>query len=217
MQRNTILVLGAGGGIGRQAVEAGLAEGHRVIAVLRTPSKLPLTHPDLTIVRGDILQPSTFESHLSGETVVVSAIGVSGGLKGDKPTTLYSQGALNLLEAMKRRGTRRVYFISASAVEISPVMPAFARFAAKNILGKLLRHMYADLRLMESKVKESDLDWTIIRPPRLTNKAGTGHYRFAVNQWLKNSLSISRADVADFMIHHSEDTDTYKGIVEMGY
>jgi putative NADH-flavin reductase len=212
-----ILVLGAAGGIGRQAVEAALSEGWRVIAVLRTPAKLPVTHPLLTIVKGDILDPASYEPYLSAGTVVLSAIGVSGGLGGDKPTTLYSEGARRVLEAMGRRGTSRVFFISASALEISPVLPALVRFAAKYILQKLLRHMYADLRVMEGRVKESGKDWTIIRPPRLTNAAMTGRYRFAVNSFLRNSLSISRADVAHFALHHAKDRGTCQGVVEVGY
>jgi len=212
-----MLVLGAAGGIGRQVVEAALAEGWRVTAVLRTPAKLDLRHPSLTIVKGDVLDAASFEGYLTGASVVVSATGVSGGLGGDKPTTLYSDGAAGILTAMRRRGSRRVFFISASAIEISPVLPAVVRFVAKNILQKLLRHMYADLRVMESRVKESGLDWTIVRPPRLTNKPGTGKYRFAVNSFLRNSLSISRADVAHFIVHHARDRGTYQGVVEVGY
>lgn len=212
-----MLVLGAAGGIGRQVVEAALAEGWRVTAVLRTPAKLDLTHPLLTIVKGDVLDVASFETYLSGAPVVVSAIGVSGGLGGDKPTSLYSDGASRILEAMGRRGARRLFVISASAIEISPVLPAMVRFAAKYILQKLLRHMYADLRVMESRVKESGVDWTIIRPPRLTNKPTTGRYRFAVNAFLRNSLSISRADMAHFIVHHARDRGTYQGVVEVGY
>ncbi|HXB05819.1 MAG TPA: NAD(P)-binding oxidoreductase, partial [Puia sp.] len=134
-----------------------------------------------------------------------------------KPTNLYSEGARLSLEAMRRQGARRVFFISASAIEISPVLPAVVRFVAKNILQKLLRHMYADLRMMESRIRASELDWTIVRPPRLTDKPMTGRYRFAVNSFLRNCLSISRADVAHFMLHHAGDRGTYKGVVEVGY
>ena len=212
-----MLVLGAAGGIGRQVVEAALAEGWRVTAVLRTPAKLDLRHPMLTIVKGDVLKAASFETYLTESSVVVSAIGVPGGLGGDKPTTLYSDGAQRAMEAMALRGSRRMFVVSASAVEISPVLPAIVRFAAKYILQKLLRHMYADLRVMESRVRESGLDWTIVRPPRLTNKPMTGTYRFAVNSFLRNSLSISRADVAHFIVHHAKDRGTYQGVVEVGY
>jgi putative NADH-flavin reductase len=212
-----MMVIGAAGGIGRQVVETALAEGWRVTAVLRTPAKLQLVHPMLAIVKGDVLDAASLETRLSSATVVVSATGLSGGLGGDKPTNLYSDGASSILEAMRRRGARRAYFISASAVEVSPVLPAVARFAAKYVLQKLLKHMYADLRVMEGRVKVSGVDWTIVRPPRLTNKAGTGKYRYAVNSFLRNSLSISRADVAHFIVHHAKDRGTYNGVVELGY
>jgi uncharacterized protein YbjT (DUF2867 family) len=121
------------------------------------------------------------------------------------------------MEAMGRHGVRRVFVISASAIEISPVLPAFVRFAAKYIVQKLLRYMYADLRVMESRVKESGLDWTIVRPPRLTNSAMTGRYRFAVNSFLPNCLSISRADVAHFIVHHADDRGIFRGVVEVAF
>src|SRR5690348_10486979 len=136
--KNNILVIGAGGGIGRQAVEEALTSGFHVTAVLRDPSKLPLQHRDLKIVQGDILEPAGFESHLQGKDAVISAIGVKGGLTHDEPTTLYSQGNYRLLEAMRRVGAKRVFFISASAVEISPVLPFAVRLVAKFVLQKLL-------------------------------------------------------------------------------
>jgi putative NADH-flavin reductase len=212
-----ILVIGANGGIGRQAVEIALAAGHHVTAVLRRPDSLPLSHPNLVKVQGDIMHPETFERHLEFHNAVISALGVKGGLLSDKPTTLYSQGNANLIKLMKKKGMERAYFISASAIEISPVMPFFARFLAKNVLQKLLRHMYADQREMEKLVKASGLEWTIIRPPQLTNKPMTGHYRIAINSFLKNSLKISRADVAHFMVNNINNKATYRGIIEMGY
>ena len=212
-----ILVIGANGGIGRQAVEQALAAGHKTTAMVRNLANLTISHPLLAIVQGDVMQPQTFESYLHRQDAVISALGVKGGFFGDKPTTLYSQGNAHLLEAMKKTGVRRAFFISASAIEISPVMPFWARFAARYIVSNLLRYMYADLREMERIVHASDVDYTIIRPPRLTNKPATGHYRFSINSFLKNSLSISRADVAHFMIHHLEDTATYRAMVEIGY
>lgn len=214
---SNILVIGAGGGIGRQVVEEALAAGFHVTAVMRDPSKLSLVHPGLEIVQGDILEPAGFASRLPGQDAVISAIGVKGGLTRDEPTTLYSQGNFRLLEAMRRAGAKRVFFISASAVEISPALPLIVRFVAKYVLQKLLRHMYSDLRAMERLVRQSEADWTIVRPPRLTDKPATGKYRWAVNSFLRNALSISRGDVAHFMLHHIADPSTYGGVVEIGY
>lgn len=216
-RRYKILILGANGGIGRQCVEQALQAGHTVTALVRNPANLSLSHPKLSTVKGDILKPGTFEKYFSGQDAIISALGVSGGLLGDKPTTLYSQGAVNTLQAMQKYGIERAFFISASALDISPVLPFYVRFAAKYILQKLLKHMYADQRLMEQAVKDSSINYTIVRPPQLINKPVTGHYRVAVNHFLKNALKISRADVAHFILNHINDTATYKATIEIGY
>ena len=212
-----LLVIGANGGIGRQCIEIALKAGHKVTAVLRNPANLTLAHHNLKVVQGDIMHPETFEKYLANTNAVISAIGVKGGLLSDKPTTLYSQGNANLLAAMSKMGVSRVFFISASAIEISPVLPFFIRLVAKYIVQNLLRNMYDDLREMEKLVKESGSTWTIVRPPQLNDKPVTGNYRFAINNFLKNCLSISRADVAHFIINNISNEEIYKTTIEIGY
>jgi len=214
---SNLLIIGANGGIGRQCVDQALERGHRVTALVRNPATLPLTHPNLKIIQADITLPHSLSDHFEGKDAVISAIGTRSGFGSDRPTTLYSQGAFNVLNEMELSGVNRVYFISASAVEISPGLPLIVRFAAKYILQKLLAHMYADLRRMESLVKKSGLNWTIIRPPRLTDSKTTGKYRMAVNRFLKNGLKISRADTAHFILSHIQSGETYRSIVEIAY
>ena len=209
-----ILIIGANGGTGKQAVEIALEAGHHVTAVLRNPANLILKHANLEVAKGDIMHFESFERYLENQNAVISALEAR---EATKPTTLYSEGNRNLLNAMKKMGIRRVLFISASALDISPVLPFYVRIAAKYILQKLLRHMYADLRIMEKLVKESDTNWTIMRPPRLTNKTVTGKYRFAINSFLKNCLTISRADLAHFMVNNITNEATYKTTIEIGY
>ncbi len=208
-----LLIFGANGGIGKNTVEVALAAGHRVTALVRNSANLTITHPNLQVVKGDILRPETFEQHLENKDAVVSAIGNN--MKG--PTTLYSEGNNNLLNAMKKADVQRAFFISASAIEISPVQPFFIRLLTKYVVQKLFGNGYADQRIMETLIKESDINFTIMRPPRLTNKPVTGKYRFAANSFLKNCLSISRADVAHFMINHINDAQTFRSIVEISY
>ncbi|HZY35810.1 MAG TPA: SDR family oxidoreductase [Mucilaginibacter sp.] len=208
-----ILIIGANGGIGKKTVETALAAGHRVTAMVRNPASLSIVHPELKIVKGDIRQPETFEGFLDGQDVVISAIGE----KNREPTTLYSEGNRNLLQAMEKKGLKRAFFISASAIEISPVQPFFIRLATKYIVQKLFGNGYADQRVMEKLIKESNIDYTIMRPPRLTDKPATGRYRFAINTFLKNCLMISRADVAHFMINNISNEATYKTTVEIAY
>ena len=212
-----LFIAGANGGIGSQAVEQALQAGHQVTALVRDPAKLALTHPDLRIIKGDIMQPDTFAHQLKGQQAVISALGVSGGnLFSDKPTTLYSQGNTNLLKAMEQHGVKRIFCISASALDISPVIPWYVRLVAKYIIQKLLKHMYADLRRMEDLIKAGKADWTIIRPPQLTNGPVTGNYRIAISVFLKNCLKISRADVAHFIVNNLTNELTYHTTVEIG-
>jgi putative NADH-flavin reductase len=208
-----ILVIGANGGIGRQTVAIALDAGHRVTALVRNPANLTLTHANLEIVQGDIRQPETFEKYLENKDAIISALGESM----DKPTTLYSEGNGNLLMAMKKMNVKRAFFISAAAIEISPAQSFFIRLVTKYIVQKLFGHGYADQRIMEKIIKESGTDWTIMRPPRLTDKPVTGDYRVSINAYLKNCLIISRADVAHFMVNNITNEATYKAIVEIAY
>ena len=205
-----VLVFGAAGGIGRACVTTALAGGHKVTAVLRTPAKLDLTHPNLQIVQGDVADPNSFSSYLKGKDVVISAIGVNSGFGKDKPTTLYSEGNRTVIKEMATTGVTRAFFISASALEVSPVLPFFIRLLIKYVVQRLLKHMYEDLRKMEAIIKESDINWTVIRPPRLTDKPATGHYRVAINAFLKNGLQLSRADLAHFIINNISNKATYR-------
>ena len=212
-----LLIIGANGGIGRQCIELALRAGHQVTALLRDPAKLDIGHPNLEIIKGDIMRPETYESHLENKDAVIPAIGVSGGFGSDKPTTLYSLGNETLLQIMNKKGIQRAFFISASAIEISPVLPFYVRLVEKYIVQKLLKHMYTDLTTMEKLIKESNTNWTIIRPPQLSNKPVTGNYRVAINTFLKNCLKISRADVAHFLVNNIDSAATYKAVIEIGY
>jgi len=212
-----ILVIGGNGGIGKQCIRTALEAGCYVTAILRTPSKLTITHPNLTVIQGDVNNPAPVIPHLGNKDAVISAVGASGGLLGDKPTTLYSDSAKLILSGLDTIANTHLFFVSASAVEISPILPFFVRFFARYVLQKLLRHMYHDLLEMETVVKKSSANYTIIRPPQLTDGEATGNYRVAINQFLKNGLKISRADVAHFIINHIDDSEISRATVEIGY
>src|SRR6266567_3786611 len=138
-----ILVIGANGGIGRESVDIALAAGHQVTALVRNPANLPLKHPNLEVVKGDVLVPESFKQYLKNKDAVISAIGG----KMNEPTTLYSDGNRNLLKEMKKMGISRAFFISAAAIEISPAQPFYIKLATKYIVQKLFSHGYADQRI----------------------------------------------------------------------
>ncbi|WP_342085611.1 NAD(P)-dependent oxidoreductase [Dyadobacter sp. OTU695] len=208
-----IAVLGANGGIGRQVVELALKEGHKVTAILRNPANMTLQHENLVIVKGDILDPESIAAHLENKDAVISAIGKNS----VKRTTLYSQGSQNLIELLKNTNSKRVFFISASGLEVNPTHSLQIQLLTRFVLQKILRHMYTDLRKMEGIVKQCGLEWTIMRPPQLTDKALTGNYRFEVNHFLPNALKISRADLAHFILHNVGNQQIIKATVEVAY
>jgi putative NADH-flavin reductase len=76
-----------------------------------------------------------------------------------------------------------------------------------------LHKPYADLAVMEDVLRASDLDWTVIRPPRLTNRPPTGKYRIAYGESVRGGLGISRADVAHLMLDVLDRPETIKQTV----
>ena len=205
-----LVVLGSTGGIGKHVVEQALALGHDVTAIARRPEAVTAKHGNLEVIRGDVLAPTSFDQVLAGKDAVVSAIGVA-----DRaPTTLYSQGIANIIRAMQTARVRRLLCVSATGLEPGPLVQ---RVFAKPILWAVLKEMYTDLVRMESEVRKCNLDWTIVRPPKLTDGPHTGHYRAAVNMHLPGCWTISRADLADYLITQLNDPASYCGLVETAY
>jgi putative NADH-flavin reductase len=193
-----VVVVGAAGGIGRDVVGQSLEAGHRVTAFLRDPGKLTLRHERLAIVRGDVLDGKAISSAIVGHEAVVSAIGV----RSRAPTTLYSEGARLMLAAMAAEGIRRYIGISASPLHPGKNDTFLMRALVKPLMCRILKDHYADLARMETIVRTSGLDWTIVAPPKLTNGPLTGRYRESIAVDVCNGLSISRADVADYIVKH---------------
>ena len=139
------------------------------------------------------------------------------GSTGKEPTTVYSQGVSNIADATDKAGVKRIICISAGAIAIPSDGSFITKFVVKNILQRLFKYIYADMLLMEKMLSKSDLDWTIIRAPRLTNNKRTGKYRIAINEHLSNLSSISRADLADYIVTHLNDEKAFKATVEVSY
>lgn len=206
-----VAVIGANGGIGRRVVEQSLLQGYFVRAVVRNPASFTLTHPNLDVRIGDVMDIESLNALLGGMDAVISTIGKSS----VKETVLYSRGNENVIKAMEVSDVRRVFFISASGIEVNPTHSLIVRLATRFILQKVLKHMYADLERMEAMIKRSALDWTIMRPPRLTDNAVTGRYRISVNQYLENPWAISRADLAHYIVNQMTNEEIFRSTVEL--
>ncbi|MBS1690271.1 MAG: SDR family oxidoreductase [Bacteroidetes bacterium] len=208
-----LIVFGATGGTGQEVVKQALDRGHEVTIIVRNLQSFSMQHPHLKIFQGDVLQPSTFAHYMQGMDAVISCLGVGS----RQPTTLYSTGITNIISAMEAAGVQRLICISAGALYVNKQMGFFISMLTKLVLQKILKNMYADMRLMEHIVEESKLNWTIVRPPMLKNKAFTGSYRTAITGHIKHPSSIARADLADFMLNILTNPKTFSTKAEISY
>jgi len=208
-----IMVFGASGGTGLEVAAQALEAGNQVTVVLRQPELFPIRHEQLRIIKGDVLQPQTYENAFFGIEVVISCLGS----RNREPTTVYSEGVSNILTAMKKVNVNRIICLSAGAVEVPPNASFIMKFIIKNVLQRLFKYSYADMLIMETILGQSNQNWTVIRPPRLLNGDKTGNYRTIINDYLAGMSSLTRADLAHYIIHHLEDEKTYKSKVEISY
>lgn len=208
-----IIVFGASGATGSQVVAQALEAGHTVTAVVRNPTTFLMQHPKLFVIKGDVMMRETFSNVVHGQDIVISAIGS----RNTKPTTLYSAGIKNIISTMQEHKIQRIICLSAGALYTNPQMGLFIRLLTRLVLQPILKEPYADMRLMETILQESALDYTIIRPPRLTNKPLTRKYRSVINDHLTRPFSITRADLAHYILNHLDDSRTFQSIAEISY
>jgi len=193
-----LLVFGATGSIGRLIVEQALENGAEVTAFVRAPAKYELTHANLKVVKGDVMDSATVELSIAGHDAVLAAIGA--GSKG----TIRSEGTRNIVRAMEKNGVRR--FISLSSLGVGDSRDTLNFFWKYIMFGLLLRKAYADHEMQENYIKDSRLDWTIVRPAAFTDDKPTGQYKHGFTGADKHlKLKISRADVAGFMLKQLND------------
>jgi putative NADH-flavin reductase len=208
-----LAIFGSTGLTGRALVSQALDRGHDVTAVARDPSAVDVTDARLKLVQADVMDRSSFDGALDGVDAVLSALGAHG----RQATNVYSFGAANIRDAMHEAGVQRFVGITALPVTPRTELGAAERWIVVPVLSLFFGEMYADMTRMEQVLRESDLDFTIMRPPQLTNKAATGKYRTAINQNLPRARKISRADLAEAMLQVVPEKDTVRATVSLAY
>ncbi len=196
-----VLVIGASGGIGRETLSAALDAGHRVRAFSRSANEIDLENSYLEKHSGDAMNEAGIDAALDGIDVVVQTLGI-GADELFKSVNLFSESTRILIAAMQRRNVRRLIVVTGfGAGDSREAIGCLQRIPFRLFLGRA----YNDKDVQERLIKESGLDWTIVRPGILTKGARTGRYRVLVepSQW-RNGV-ISRADVADFIVRSIDD------------
>jgi putative NADH-flavin reductase len=199
-----LLVIGASRGIGLETVKTALLAGHNVRALARSATRILIKNAALDKVSGDALDSDAIRKALQDVNVVVQTLGVDISPRAIfEPTTLFSQSTRILVDAMKAAGVNRLIAVTGLGAGDSRGHGGLLYDAVAFPL--LLKRVYDDKDVQEWIIRSSGLDWTIVRPGLLTNRPATGQYRVLTvpNDWRFGT--ISRADVADFIVRQIDD------------
>lgn len=212
-----VAVIGASRGIGRQVVMAALENGHTVTAFSRHPEALNLKHPRLKFQVGDVLDAASAGIAVGNQDAVVCALGLPAlqaiGPPFAKQSYVLSAGTANILKAMKAAGVKRFVCVTAigSGDSITQCTPP-----TRLVLRRGLRWLFQEKDRQEKLIKDSDLQWTIVRPTALTNGK---HMGAVMDDRVRSGLltHISRADVAAWIIENIGKPATYKKAIAISY
>ncbi len=198
-----VIVFGATGSIGRLAVERLLEDGHTVTAFSRHPDRLGFTHSQLRPFAGDALNPADMSDAVKGQEAVVVTLGAGASRK----SRIRSEGTRAIIDAMRAHGVRRLVCQSTLGAHESWANLNF--FWKRIMFGLLLKPVHRDHELQETLVRDSGLDWTLVRPAAFTDGPATGLFREGFGPSERGlKLKIARADIADFL---------RRQVVERGY
>jgi putative NADH-flavin reductase len=196
-------ILGATGGIGRHLVRLALERGHFLTAYVRSPQKIGEAHERLKVMQGDVFNAGEMAGSMEGHDAVLSSFGPNALLS----STIRRDFGRSLAAAMRDSGVRRLELVSSALLfREAGMLPGILKVT-------LFRQMLPDMAGMEVEICQSDLDWTMVRPPRLTNGPARHSYRIADRSLPKGGFLISRADVAHFMIGEAENPAHVQQIV----
>jgi putative NADH-flavin reductase len=195
-----LLVIGATRGIGRRLVEQALDEGHMVTALVRNPERLPASRDRLEVIKGDIRDRDAVGRAVRNQNAVCITIGIN---PTRKPVTVFSEGAKTVIEAMSHSAVDQLICVTGIGAGDSKNHGGF--FYDRIFKPFLLKTIYQDKDRQEALVRNSNLEWVIVRPGFLTNGPLTGTYRVLIDLEGVRAGKISRADVAHFILSEIKD------------
>ncbi|MEN4013471.1 MAG: SDR family oxidoreductase [Chloroflexota bacterium] len=194
-----IAVFGGTGKTGQYFIRKALEAGLQVVALARTPEKLTTRHERLKVIAGDAGDPACVAQVVSGTDVVVSLLGPAKG----QPAFAISRATQNILDAMKSGGVQRLVISAGAGVGDPEDQPKLINRLINVILRLSARDAYEDMMKAAALVRQSGLDWTIVRVPMLTDDPATGQVKVGM-VGKGTGARISRADMADFILQQAQ-------------
>jgi putative NADH-flavin reductase len=211
VQQLKLVVLGATGGIGLELVRQALNGGHDVTAFVRDAEKLKEFGDRIRVFSGNLLDADETAQVIQTNDAILSAFGPRVPVS-KNDATLLRQFAHTLTSAMTQAGIRRVIVVSTAFLFKDAVMPPAYLFGRLFFPG-----IVEDASGMEEVIQSSGLDWTIVRPPQLTDASITAKYRATVGHLPNFGFKISRSDTADFMLKTVGDRGSFGKVIGVSY
>jgi len=190
-----IVVFGASGGTGSHTVHHAASAGHQVTAVTRSPHTFPGGGALHNLVVPDLNVPGAIDHVVRDQDAVISALGTHA--KG--PVSVCTDGTRSILTAMERTGTRRLIAVSAHGAAETHDRSLYSLALWATLADKM-----RDKEAMERLIQDSDVDWTIVRPPALNDKPGQRRYRTGTDLKIRLTSAISRTDLGDFLVREAQ-------------
>lgn len=208
---DNILVFGATGRTGTKFVTQALNRNYRVTAFVRDPSRLQIKNDNLTVFQGNILNPVDVDNSVEGQDIVVVLLANKTSDAVRKSNTIISEAMVNIIAAMKNQGIKRLLFVSSFGLNHKIFWPE------KIFIKTILKNIFADIPKQEELIKQSNLDWVIVRPARLVNEVKTGKYKMGQDIPIGLFSKISRDDVADFLVKNLENDSLIGKTITISY
>ena len=197
-----VVIFGASGATGLHLVDLALDLGHTVTAFVRESRRLTKQHAALRVAVGDAMAAPDVDAAMAGQEAVLCALGNMPDRKADRDrqqpeVPVCSAGTANIIAAMEKHGVRRIVAETATSVGSSR---RTGRFGIASIGRIALRDVMNDKEIQERHLMDSRLDWTIVRPVRLSDAPAVGRIESGDDlDWAPWS-KVTRADVAAFML-----------------
>lgn len=195
-----LAIFGATGRTGLPLVKKALDAGHSVRALVRNPQKLSYQHPNLTVIQGSSLDAAKVDETVKGADGVISVLGPDK----NSPPDLLTRSTQCILDAMHHYGLNRIISLTGAGVRDAPndspgLIDNAIVFIMKNLAGAGARNALYDGINHADLIRRTNLDWTIVRGPRLNDNPATGRYQVGYVGTVPG-INLTRADLADFIL-----------------
>jgi len=209
-----ILLFGATGDTGKEVLLQALEQGHYITAVVRNPTKINLQSDRLNIVQGDVLTSNIDFAFIEQDAVICCL-----GAPANNARTLRSEGTKNIIDAMKKANMNRLICQTSLGFDDSTeVLKCTSFFFKKIVVPYILKSTFSEHSLQEKAIKQSGLNWTIVRPGNLTNGKRTEKYKstFSYSDTTLK-IKISRSDVAHLLLKQLSTNDNFQKTIGISY